>query len=161
MLTREQKRQQIDAGAAELKQSRTLVFADFTGVKFGDLKKLRHTLRQAGAKFRVFKKRLLRIALKETGVDFNPEQFESQLGTVFAPGDIYGLAGAIHKLGSLKILGGFNLGEQRFITAEEFMKIARLPSREALLGQLAMLFTIPMKKLLVVFNGRKEKLTSS
>src|SRR5581483_3289979 len=113
--TKAQKIQMVAEGIERLKSAETLVFADMSGVSAEELKKLRRSLTGSG-KFSVMKKRLLRVMFQKLGLDFNPEQFEAQVGTVVSPKNISEIAGAIFKfsketLGAdkqprFKILGG-------------------------------------------------------
>ena len=52
----------------------------------------------------------------------------------------------------------FDLKNKKQVSVEEFMAIAKLPAREVLLAQVAMMMTVPVKKLLIAFNGRKQQL---
>ncbi len=97
MLTKQEKQAQVKEGVGAIKKSRGLFFADFTGIPTAEIRKLRIALREVGDKFKVLKKRLLKIALKEAGSDFDPTQFESQVGTFFIDSDIYSAANKIYK----------------------------------------------------------------
>ncbi len=168
MLTRDQKKNQVENGVKAIKNSQSLLFADFSGLPISVLKELRLILRAAGAKFKVLKKRLFKIALKESGVDYDPTQFQSQVGIIFIPEDVLSVAGNIDKFSRsinkankhlhLNILGGFDIKESKIISAEEFKILAKLPTREVLLSQLAISFIIPIKQLMFALNGRKEQL---
>lgn len=156
-------------GEKEIKSSKSLVFADFTGVPTDAIRNLKIALKAAGAKYKVFKKRLLNIAMKNAGVAVDPMQFGSQLGTVFSGTDIYGIAGMVQKFSKdmlkakkeFKVLGAYDATEKKFFDAAQFVAIAKLPSREILLAQIAMMLTIPVKKVMIALNGRAEKLTTT
>jgi large subunit ribosomal protein L10 len=153
MLTRQQKKQQIENSRAMLGQSRGLIFVDFSGVSVSDINKVRKDLISLGAKFQVIKKKLLRVAFERSRIDFNPEQFESQVGTIFAKESIESVAAPILKSG-LKILGGYDLLDKKFLDAEMVKFIGQLPPREVLLGQLVGMLATPIKMLLFIL---KEK----
>ena len=155
MLTKQQKAEQIKEGKKAISNSQSLVFIDFSGKTVEDLKKLRRVLLDIGAKLKVIKKKLLRGAFKESGIDFNPEQFESQVGTIFSDKDILGIAGPIYK-SELKILGGYDLFAKNFIDAETVRKIGRLPSREILLGQLVGMISAPIKMFMHVLSEKSK-----
>ena len=169
MLTRQQKSQQIDESIKELQKSESLILVDFDKLPTADLKNLRLLLREFSGKFKVVKKRLLKIAFQRANVAVDPTQFASQVGTILVPADLYSVAGKIYKFikdlakskKDLKVLTVFDLKNKKTISVEEFNAIAKLPSREILLAQVAMMLTMPMKKLLVVLNGRKDKLERS
>ena len=166
MLTKKQKQEQVKEGIEEIKKSRSLFFADFTGIPTFELRRLRIILRETGDKFRVIKKRLLKIALKDSGAGYDPNQFESQVGTFFISSDAFSLANKIYKFvkdlakskKDFKILGGLDLANKKSITAEEFVTMAKLPSREQLLTQIAVMLTLPVKKLMIALNSRGEQI---
>lgn len=160
MKTKQQKAKQIEQGQDFLKQSQLLLFTDFTGTCVEDMKNLRKTLRETGAKFKVINKRLLRIVFEKMGVDFNPEQFDSQVGTIFTQKDIYEIISPVYKFShakekqGFKILGAYDLAEKKFIDAETVVKIGKLPTREALLSQLVGVLSAPIKMFLYVLSEK-------
>ena len=131
-----------------------------------DFKKLRRELKKAGAELKVLKKRLLNIALKNSGVNFDPMAAKTQLGTIFAKGDLTSVAGLIHKFakdltrakkGEFAVIAAYDLAEKRLVDANEFKAIATLPPREVLLAQVAMMLTMPLKQLMMVLNEKSKK----
>ena len=162
MLTKSQKLQQMEESKDMLKQSRILAFVDFSGTTVEDIKKLRRLLSSVGAKLKVFKKKLLRIALKDSGFDFDPEQFDLQVGTVSSQGDISEIAGLIYKFSKeiknkkFKILGAYDLAEKNLFDAAMVTRIGQLPPREVLLGQLVGMLVAPMRMFLYVLNEKSK-----
>lgn len=168
MLTRAQKEEQVKAGIQALKENESLILADFSGVPISDIQKLRQALRNSGAKFQVFKKRLLKIALKESGIGFDPMSFPAQTGAILTP-DVLAVAGPIAKFSKdlekqnrkFIVLGGYNMKEGKEITLSEFNVLATLPSRETLLAKLAIVFSMPIRQFAFALNARKEQLEST
>jgi large subunit ribosomal protein L10 len=158
MLTKEQKKKVIENEKADIKNSRSTVFIDFTGVKAGELNTFRKTIREGGGELKVIKKRLLKIAFSEAGLDFDPEVFESQVGTIFSPNELFAVAQPTYKFASAKILGGYDMDEKRFVPAEEVIMLGRLPSREVLLGQLVGMIASPLKSFMFVLKERASKI---
>ena len=164
MLTRKQKAEHIEEGKKLLKENHTMVFLDLSGVDAETTKLLRRMVRAEGGEMRVMKKRLLRVAMKDAGFDFNPEQFESQLATVFVPKDISEIAGPLYdflkKANAAKenknILGGFDILAKNFLDAEMVTKIGQLPSREVLLGQVVGTLAGPIRAFLYVLNEKAK-----
>ena len=157
----------IEAAEKKLKESKTAVFAEFSGVLVEDFKKLRRELKKVGADLKVVKKRLLNIALKNTGVSFDSMSAKTQLGTVFSKGDLTGVAAIVHKFtkeivkakrGAFSVLGAYDFNEKRLVDANEFKAIATLPPREVLLAQIAMMLTMPLKQMMKVLEERSKKI---
>ncbi len=163
MLNKKQKAERIGKGRDLLKANKTLIFVDFTGTGVEGLKKLRRSLREVGAKMEVIKKKLLRIAFSESGYDFNPDQFDMQVATIFSDKDISEIAGIVYgfskeaEKNGFKILGAYDLSASAFSDAEMVKAIGKLPSREILLAQLVGMLTVPLKKLLVVLDKTSKK----
>ncbi|MBI2514922.1 50S ribosomal protein L10 [Candidatus Wolfebacteria bacterium] len=155
MLTKLQKSKQIEIGKKLIEESRSLIFVDFGGVSVKNLESLRRKLKEIGAQLKVIKKRLLRIAFEKRNLDFNPEQFELQVGTIFSPKEVYEVAGSISKSG-VKILGGYDLELKSFFDAEKVKFFGNLPSREILLGQLVGMIAAPIKMLMYVLKEKSK-----
>ncbi len=160
MLTKIQKTEHIEAAKKLVTKHKTLVFADFTAVPTKMIEKLKRDLAGKDASYKVFKKRLLRVAFKDSGYDFDPLQFRSQLGVIAIKGDLFSLAGLIYKFSKdlqrekkeFKILGAYDVSGKIFIPAEQFTMIAKLPTREVLLGQVMGMFTAPLRSFMYLLQ---------
>ena len=163
MLTRQQKTEQLEIGKKLLEESRNLVFVDFTGTKVEDMRTLKKILSELGAKLKVIKKKLMRIVFEKQGSDFNPEQFETQVGVIFTDKEIPEIAAPIYKFAKekeksgFKILGAYDLSEKNFMNADFVKMIGQLPSREVLLGQLVGMLTSPIRMFLYVLNEKSKQ----
>ncbi len=169
MLTKAEKKDQIDLGAKKIKESESLIFADFTGVPTKDVNQLKSDLRKAGAAFKVFKKRLLNLAMKQAGYDFDPTQFDAQVGTVFVKGDISSVAAPIYKFSkelakrkkNFKVLGAYDLAKKAYMPVEEFTILAKLPSREVLLAMVVGAMAGPIRAFMSIVDQLSKKSVSA
>lgn len=161
MKTKAQKITQIEEGAKELKTSQTVVITDFTGLTANELNAFRKEVFALGGTMSVIKKRLLKYVFEKEGIDFDPKQFEGQTGVVFSPKDMVETAGTTYRFSKqsklLKILGGYEVGEKKFITASDVSRIGQLPSKEVLLGQLVYMLGSPIRSFLYVLNEKSKK----
>lgn len=165
MLTKEQKKDQVKLAEDLIKKSKTLVFADFTGVDTASVRRLKLDVKKAGAIFKVVKKTLLGIALKNSGLDYDPLQFNSQVGTFFIPEDLNSVAATIYKFAKdlarskkeFKVLGAFDVAGKLAVTVEEFTTVAKLPSREVLLAMVMGAITGPLRAFMYVLNEMSKK----
>jgi ribosomal protein L10 len=159
MKSKQQKIQEVKTGEELLKKSQSLIFVDFGKVSTENLRSLKAKLKKLDARFKVIKKRLLRIIFKENKIDFDPQPtFEGQVGTIFTPNDIYSTAGPVYKsFGGIQVLGAYDLKEKQFLAADLFKKIALLPTREVLLAQLAGVLAAPIKMLMYVLQECSKK----
>lgn len=165
MLTKNQKKEQVALGKKLTEESKSLIFADFSGAGVEDLRKLKAELKEASATFKVFKKRLLKLAFKEMRIDFDPTQFDFQVGTIFIPGELISAAGAVYKFSKelakkkkdFKILGAYELEAKNFLDIEQFTILAKLPSREILLAQVMGALTGPVRAFMRLLSEIAQK----
>ncbi|MBI2011037.1 MAG: 50S ribosomal protein L10 [Candidatus Colwellbacteria bacterium] len=160
-ITRAKKEEIYGEGSEKVSQSRFLIFADFAGVGVTELQGLRRGLTEAGAKFKVIKKRILRLVLREKGFDFDPVKFEGQVGTVFGTDELENVIASVYKFSKdnegFKILGGLDLGNKEELSAEKVIAIGKLPGREVLLAQLVGTMIAPVKKLMYVLDTLSKR----
>lgn len=169
MLTKTQKAAQVKLAQDLIGKSKTLIFADFTGVGTAQIRRLKIDANKAGATFRVIKKRLLNIALKNSGIDYDPLRFEAQVGTFFVPEDLSSVAGVIYKFAKslvkekkeFKVLGAYDIAGKIAVSAEEFTAVAKLPSREILLAMLMGAITGPLRAFVYILAELSKKTADS
>jgi len=139
-----------------IKNSKNMMFVNFTGTGVEDIKELKKTLRPLGSTVRVVNKKLLRVSLEKSGVDFNPEQFETQLSTA----DISDIAGPVYKFFKSKekkgfdIYGAYDMKGQMFMDAVMTKAVGQLPSREVLLSQVVGVLAAPISMFLYILTER-------
>ncbi|MBM3281456.1 MAG: 50S ribosomal protein L10 [Candidatus Harrisonbacteria bacterium] len=166
MLTKKQKQAHIAEAVETMKASNSLLFADFSGVPVKDIRVLRTLLRELNAKMSVYKKRLMKVAFKEAGIEYDPTQFDAQAATIFVMGDVIEVANKLSKFvkelekqkKELKVLGGYNFAEKQEITAKDFVTLSKLPTRAVLITQIAFSLSYPVRSLMYALNARKESL---
>ncbi len=162
MITKEKKVELIEQGKTGIDNAKVLLFADFEGSKVEELKELRRMLKATGAKFQVLKKRLLKIALQNKGIEFDPLKFEGQVGTIFASGgEISEIVQPAYKFSkdhpSFKLVGGLNLETKEEVPLETIQMIGNLPPREILLAQLMGALTAPLRGLIYILQERSKQ----
>lgn len=161
MKTKKQKIQAVEDAGKVLKTSQTVIFTDFTGISVNEVNNFRKSLAAIGGALSVIKKRLVKIVFEKEKMEFDPKQFAGQTAVVFSPKDIVETANVVYKFSKgkelFKILGGFDVGDKKFVEGGDVRKLGQLPGREALLGQLAFMLTVPIKKLLFVMNEQSKK----
>ncbi len=163
MKTKKQKQNIIEEGINYLKNNENLIFVDFTGAPTKKLNELRQLLKQNNAYFKVFKKRLFNIVFLKNNLNFPLEKMTGQLGVIFIEQDekIQEIASLINnfqkEVNSLKILGGFNLKEVKYLESDFIKMLGSLPSREVLLSQFIFLLTMPIKKFLFILNEKAKR----
>lgn len=160
MITKQKKIQLIEQGEKELDNAKVLLFADFAGSKVEELRELRRALKEAGAKFHVLKKRLLKIVLQKKGIDFDPLKFEGQVGIIFSSGEIPEIIQPAYQFSKdhegFKLLGGLDVEKKEEVPFETIEMIGSLPPREILLGQLMGVLTAPLRGLMYILQEKSK-----
>lgn len=146
-----------------IKNSASLVFVNFHGLKVSDETILRRDLRKEGVGYKVSRKTLLSRALKGKAKGDMPE-LAGEVAIAYLPAgsakkdsedatktprEIYNFQKS-HK-GALSILGG--IFEGRFIGGEKMTEIAMIPSREVLYAQFVNLINSPIQRFAVVLDA--------
>ncbi|MDO8601956.1 MAG: 50S ribosomal protein L10 [bacterium] len=160
MLTKAQKKEHVELSAKKIKASKNIVFADFSGVGTADVNNLKKELRKAGAEFKVVKKRLLKIALKEAGIEFDPSATKAPIATVYTPTDLTSVAGPIYKFSrelvkrkiNFKVLAAYDAEAKKLLNTAEFTVIAKLPNRETLLAMVIGAMTGPLRAFMSIVD---------
>lgn len=165
MKKKEQKQKDIEQALDLLKKNNSLILVDFTGLKTDNLNKLREVVKDSGGSFKVFKKRLFKIALAQNDltVDFM-KSFTGQIGAAFSPEGFEETTSLVYKFLKenpvLKIVSGFNLESKEFVESQKVNEIGKLPSREVLIAQVIGMISSPIRKFLYVLDQRAKKVAN-
>lgn len=146
---------------AKLKDAKAMVFVDYRGISVNEDTELRKNAREAGVEYFVAKNRLMKLALKEVGIETN---FDDLLEgtTSFAVGYEDGVAPSklIFDFGKklknkLVIKGG--MLETDKVDANTVEALAKLPSRDEMLGMIAYGLLSPVRMLAVGLSNVADK----
>ena len=134
-----QKKEEVSKLAAEMKEAKLILLADYRGINVTDVTNLRTDLRNVNAKYAVIKNNITRRALAECGIEELNDQLVGPTAVIMSDEDYLEPAKAIYNFAKnndyYKIKGG--VIEGKVMTAEEIITLAKLPSRETLLSMLA------------------------
>lgn len=156
MLTKNQKIELVKELVEKIKASKSSVFVDFKGLKVKDATELKKFLRAEGVHYVVVRKTLLDIALKNAGVEgVSIKGMEGQVAIAISNADEVAAAKIIDTFAktneNIKMLGGV-LGSQ-ILSAAEVKALAKIPSKEQLLGQLVGTLNAPISGFVNVLAG--------
>lgn len=172
MITKQKKQEIVAELTNKFQKQKSVIFTDFRGVSVNKLMAIRRAIKKTGAEFKVARKTFLRLALKKIGVEYDPKELDGEIGVIFSYDDsVTPVKTAVSfrkENPTFKLLKGILNG--KLITAEEATALAKLPSREQLLGKLVFALNAPIqgfhnvlqaniKKLVVVINKVKESRT--
>ncbi len=154
-LTREKKGVIIDKIADALKKASAIVFVKFSGISVADAAMMRQGLRARGVGYTVVKKTLARRALDNLATQGTRPELPGEIAVAYGTDDVEpakGIAEFAKKFDKrVEAVGG--ILESRYITKEEVEALARIPSRQILYGQFAMLINSPVQQTVGVLSG--------
>ncbi len=179
MKTKQQKREDLKKLEQKISSSAITIFTGFApacrqaggkgekGLSVAQMRELKHLLKDAGSEYLVAKKTILERALKQVKHDgVNVYDMEGSLGVVVghpADGDAYAIAKKAYEFSrknqALKFFGAWFGGA--FLGAEQFLEMAKMPSREVLLSQLLGMMKYPISAMAMVLKQIADKQLAS
>jgi large subunit ribosomal protein L10 len=146
--------------AAKMKGANAIFLTDFTGLSVKRMTQLRARLRGAGVEYVVIKNTLAERALAGSDLPDIAEHFRGPTAVAFEPND---------PVSAAKVLADFakendnrpalkaGVVDNRTVTPEEIVRLAKLPPREQLLAELAGAFEAPMQQLASVLEAKLQE----
>ena len=172
MKTKIQKKEELKSLQDKLPKSQITVFTSFArtgekGLSVAQMTQLKRLLREAHSEYIVTKKTLIEMATKDISKDavIDIYSMDGSLGLVIGNDEPYSLAKRMYdfakKNPALKFFGallrqGFE-GQAVFITKEQFLEMAKMPSKEVLIGRLLGMMRYPLTGLAIVLSEISKK----
>lgn len=139
----------------KLKEARAVVFSDFKGMTMKELVALRKELRAENIAFKVIKKTLMDIALKNAGILVKVKDMDGQIAIAVSAIDEIVAAKIISNFAktnkNLKVTGGVLDGVM--LTAKEVINLSKLPSKQELLAKFVGTINAPVAGFVRVLGG--------
>jgi large subunit ribosomal protein L10 len=154
-MNREQKAATIATLASEIERADAVFAVDYRGISVPQAAELRTKLRDADASFRVVKNSLTERAAERAGAQALKALLEGPTALTFVHGDAALAAKAIADYARVTQLLPFKGGllDGDTLDAEQVRAISRLPSRDALYGQLVGVVASPVTGLVRTLNA--------
>ena len=149
----------------ELKNSSSIVVAHYSGLSVNETDSLRKEMRDCGAKFKVTKNRLTKLALSETQYKEIADLFAGPTAIAYSSDPIAPAKVAVNfakKSDKFKIIGGAYDGQK--IDLEKINFLASLPSLDEIRGKIIGLIMAPAQKIASVVaepGGQLARLMST
>ena len=158
-----QKEKEVEELAAKIKEAKIVLLTDYRGISVEQVTNLRADLRKSNSEYRVIKNNITRRALAKCEYEGLDELLEGPTAVVMNNEDYLEAAKAIYNFAKdndfYKIKGG--IIEGKVMTAEEIITLAKLPSKETLIGMLAGALLGNISKLAVTLDAvRAQKETA-
>jgi large subunit ribosomal protein L10 len=145
-MNREEKSATIQEIAAQIEGAEAIFAVDYRGISVPQAAELRSKLRETDSSFRVVKNRLTKLAATQVGEDRLADLLVGPTALTFVRGDTAAAAKAITTFNKQHQVLTFKGGLMGEVVLDEagFTAIAKLPSREVLIGQFAGMVASPL-----------------
>jgi large subunit ribosomal protein L10 len=159
-LTRKQKEERVSAIQTDIQAATSAVFMSYDKLTVGEAEELRSNLFDVGSRMRVLPKRLLARVTEQLKIEFDPREHEGQIAVIWG-NDTVAPAKTLHEFiqkdhKHVQILAGVLDGAT--LSADRVQVLAKLPSREQLLGQLVSVLAGPSRNFVSVLAGPSRAL---
>ncbi len=152
-----QKEKEVNDLAEKIKNSKIVLLTDYRGITVEGVTNLRADLRKAGSEYKVIKNNITRRALDKCDYKELDELLAGPTAVIMNSEDYLDTAKTIYKFTKenefYKIKGG--IIEGKVMTPEEIITLAKLPSKETLIGMLAGALLGNISKLAVALDQVK------
>ena len=153
------KQSDVEALKEKFEKSKLIILTDYRGINVQDITKIRADLRKADCEYQVAKNTTLKFAAKEANLEGLAELFEGPTAITFSYEDYVEPAKVLYNYAKdsdfYKMKGGVMDG--KIISVDEILKLAKLPSREMLLTQLATALLANIRNVAVVLDQVREQ----
>lgn len=134
-----QKKEEVSKLAEKIKAAKVVLLTDYRGINVSDVTSLRATLRNAEVEYKVIKNNITRRALAECGVEELNDVLVGPTAVIMGNNDYLEACKAVYEYAKenefYKIKGGIIDG--KVVSPEEIITLAKLPSKQTLIGMLA------------------------
>ncbi len=144
----------------KLKQAKSLIFADYSGLKVVEINKLRQEIKKAGGEFEVIKNTLLTKASQSNEWQIEGEQLKGPTVALWIYNDDISPLKILDKFIKKNELPKLKFGfwDKEMIDAEKITQLANLPGMEELRARLIGFLKSPLYRLTTNLNGNVMKL---
>ena len=147
-MKRSEKKDFVDKLKEEFNNSSSVIVTHYSGITVNEAESLRKEMRANGAKFKVTKNRLTKLAIADTQFKEISDLFTGPTAIAYSDDPVAPAKVAVSfekKLENFKIVGGGYNGEK--IDRDRIDFLAKLPSLDELRGKLIGLLSAPAQKI--------------
>ena len=155
----EAKQAQVKELAEKIQKAKMVFFVDYKGLTVDEDKDLRKAYRESGNECMVIKNSLIKLACKEAGIEGLDEILEGPTAVVIGYDEYTTGPKAAHDFAKTHDFYKFKAGimDGKAVSVEQVEKLAKLPSKEVLLTQLASALIGNIRNLAVVLDQVAKK----
>ena len=158
-MKRSDKKDFVQTLKEDFSNSSTVIVAEYSGLTVSESESLRNEMRENGAKFKVTKNRLTKLAIADTQFKEISDLFSGPTAIAYSNDPVAPAKVAVNfekKFEKFKIIGGGYNGEK--IDKEKINFLAKLPSIDELRGKIIGLISAPAQKMVTIASEPGSKI---
>ena len=154
-ISKDKKREILAKLSDAFKEASSVVFVSFSKLTVKDASRVRKELADAGVRYYVAKKTLIRLALKQRGYDGELPELPGEVAIAWTSDDITAPARGVYDLGkklkgAIMLVGG--VFEGVFADAQKMLGIATIPIMPVLRGMFANIINSPIQRFAIALG---------
>ncbi|MDD4066689.1 MAG: 50S ribosomal protein L10 [Clostridia bacterium] len=154
------KEEEVKIISDKVKGSKAIIVVEYRGVNAEQITNIRADLRKCNAEYKVTKNNIIKRGFEDAGIKELDDSFVGPVAVVYGKEDYLEPAKILYNFSKdnefYKIKSGIIDG--KIVTAEDIITLAKLPSREVLIAQLAGSLLATVGKLAIAVDQvRKQK----
>ena len=155
----EAKRQVIDEIKSKIAESKSVVFINYQGINVEQDTKLRKSFRDRNVDYKIYKNRLIKIALDELGIkDYDSTHLEGTTSVAFSKDEVAAANVLFEAKKDVKCLESkFGVVAGETVDSAKIEELSKIPSREVLISKLLFMLNYPASSLARVINEIAKK----
>jgi len=159
-ISKDKKRDIVAKLTDAFKEASSIAFVTFSKLTVKDASKVRKELADAGVRYYVAKKTLIRLALKQHGYEGDVPELPGEVAVAWTSDDITAPARGVHDIGkklkgAIALIGG--VFEGAFADAQRMISIATIPPLPVLRGMFVNVINSPIQGLVVAIKAIADK----
>jgi len=159
-ISKDKKREIVAKLNVAFKEASSIVFVGFSKLTVADASKMRKEFSQAGVRYFVAKKTLIRRALQERGYTGEVPELPGEIAVAWTTSDVTAPARGVYEYGKklkgiVTLLGGVFDGA--FENAQKMTVIATIPSMQVLRGMFVNVINSPIQGLVIALDQISKK----
>ncbi len=155
----EAKKQIVEEIKSNYKNSKSVIFVSYKGINVEQDTKLRKAFRENGVKYKIYKNRLIKIALDELGVTgYDPKGLDGTTAVAFGQDEV-GAATVLFKTKEdVEVLDAkFGFVNNTLASTQELEALSKIPPKETLIAMLLGMLQSPVSALARTLDAIAKK----
>ena len=155
----EAKKQIVEEFKEKYNKSKSVIFINYKGINVEQDTKLRKNFREKNVEYKIYKNRLIKIALDELGItNYDAKYLDGTTSVAFGEDEVGAASVLYNAIKDFKILETkFGIVNGEVVEAAQIEALSKIPSKEILIAQLLGMLNAPVAALARVLDAIAKK----